>query len=270
MQRAPVGLGQCPALTDRGVGPAPQELQGFGIGRDDAGEGGKLHRHVTQGHARFHVEAGHRSAGKLHRVTAAAMGAVAGDQVQDHILGGHALRQFALETHSHGLRAPHPQGLGGQGVLRLAAADTPGQGAHGTLGAGVAVGADQAHPRLHDALLRRHHVHDALPGVVQVEQGDAGAVGVVAGGDNKIPAAGHGGVVAAIGKGIDDVVHAAEYLLRAEHLAPLGPQAGQGNGTGALMQEYTVDVDQVATVLLAFHQVLIPQLVEQGQRHNHL
>ncbi len=102
------------------------------------------------------------------------------DHGQDQVLGRHPGGQLAVDGHRHGGRSALGQGLGGQHVLDLARADAEGQGAEGAVGRGVAVAADDGHPRLGEALLGSDDVDDALVGVAHRIAGDAelGAVGV--------------------------------------------------------------------------------------------
>jgi hypothetical protein len=97
--------------------------------------------------------------------------------VQDQVLGIDTRRQPPLEADAHAARLAYCQCLGGQRVLALGGADTPGQCAQATEGAGVAVRADQRHAGQRDALFRRDHMHDALPVITQVEEMDAGGDG---------------------------------------------------------------------------------------------
>jgi hypothetical protein len=63
------------------------------------------------------------------------------------------------------------------------------------------------------------------------------------------------------------MVHAAEHLLGAEYLTPVGLEAFQGNGPGTLVQENAVNIDKVCVIVLTFDQMFIPQLVKKGARH---
>ena len=64
--------------------------------------------------------------------------------------------------------------MGGEHVLDLAGTDAEGQRAEGAVGRGVAVAADDRHPRLGDPELGPDDVHDALVlGAQRVDQGPA-------------------------------------------------------------------------------------------------
>ena len=109
-----------------------------------------------------------------------------------------------------------------------------------------------------DAQFRGHHVHDALARVAQVEQGNAGLLCRCPGGLDKSPTARHQGFIAAAWKGIDDVIHGAEHPFRGAHLAAFGEHVLQGNGAGALVQEYAVDGQQAFAAAQALHLVQLP------------
>ena len=72
------------------------------------------------------------------------------------------------------------QGLGGQDVLDFAGADAEGEGAEGSVGAGVGVAADDGHAGLGGAELGSDHVDDALVAVLHVEELDAEVGAVLA------------------------------------------------------------------------------------------
>ena len=71
--------------------------------------------------------------------------------------------QFARVGDPHRLRPLLHHALGREHVLDLGGADPEGQRAEGAVGRGVAVAADDRHPRLGDAQLRADHVDDPLP-----------------------------------------------------------------------------------------------------------
>jgi hypothetical protein len=110
-------------------------------------------------------------------------------------------------------------------------------------------------------------VHDALLRVAHVEQPDAGLERGLASLDDEGLAPGHPRVVAAAGKGIDDVVHRAEHPARIEHPSAAGAQALQGDGAGPLVQERAVDRYQRGPVAEVAHDVQVPELVEQCSWH---
>ena len=104
-------------------------------------------------------------------------------------------------------------------------------------------------------------------GIVHVVQGNSRPPGLPPGGFDEGPPRGHQGVVVAPGEGVYDMVHGAERTLRRPDPAPIFVQRLQGNGPGALVQEYAVDVNQAAAVFQLADAVAVPQFVEQGLWH---
>ena len=83
-------------------------------------------------------------------------------------------RHLALEADAQGLGAALHQRLRRQHMRQLARADAEGQRAHAAVRAGVAVAAHDQAAGQAQPQLRPHHVHDALAGLADVEQADAG------------------------------------------------------------------------------------------------
>ena len=108
---------------------------------------------------------------------------------------------------------------------------------------------------------------DTLAHITEVEQLDSGAQGSFTGGLNECGATRHAGRIGSAGKGIDDVIHGAECLLRIAHLAPTGLEAFERHAAGALMQEYPVDVDEAGAVTQIGYPVFVPDFVDNCLRH---
>ena len=87
-------------------------------------------------------------------------------------------RQLALDVDGEGLRLALQQALGREHVADLGGADAEGEGAEGTVRAGVAVAAHDGHAGLRGAEFRADDVHDAAPRVAHAEQLDAEFGGV--------------------------------------------------------------------------------------------
>jgi hypothetical protein len=152
-------------------------------------------------------------------------------------------------------------------ALAVGGADAPGQGAEATERAGVAVRADQGDARQRDALLGRHHVHDALAVVAEVEEVDAGGPRGGPRGGDELGAARHPGGVAAAGEGVHDVVHRAEHLLGVPDRAARGRKPLQRHAAGPLVQEDAVDVQQRRAIAEVGDGVEVPELVDEGSGH---
>jgi hypothetical protein len=265
-QRAPMRRRLLEQLARRGEGSARHPLQRALVRRHQAGPGAELHRHVAQRHAPFDVERAHGLAGKLDGATLAARRAEARDQRQRHVLGAGARRQPPVEAHLHAARPRTHQRLRGHRMFAFGGTDAPGQRAQAADGAGVAVGTDQRDAWQRNALLGRDHVHDALARVVKVDQSQPGSARAQAEFADEGLAAGEERAFAALGKGVDDVVHRAEHQLRMGHPPSRRGQPGQQRRAGALVQEDAVDEKQRALVVKFGHDMRIPDAVDHGLR----
>ena len=87
-------------------------------------------------------------------------------------------RQPALEVHAHGLGLALDQGLRRQHMDHLGGADAEGERAHAAMGAGVAVAAHEQGAGQGEALLGSDDMDDALAGLAEIEQPDAGRRGL--------------------------------------------------------------------------------------------
>lgn len=103
-------------------------------------------------------------------------------------------------------------------------------------------------------------MHYALLGAVDVKQVNARRVGRSPRALNKLLTTGHPCFIRAAAHGIDNMVHGAEDLLGAPHTATVIGQAAQGNRTGALVQENTVDINQRRVATQALHLMPLPNL----------
>ena len=159
---------------------------------------------------------------------------------------------------AHGLRPPLHDGLGRQHVRQFRGADAEGQGAEATVCAGVTVAAHDQTPRQAQAKLRPHHVHDALSGLVDVEQADAGSARLLAQGLEQLTADG-GGANPARSTG-DGMVRRREGKLRTVNGQSALFQVEQAAGAAKVVQQMPIDVQQVGIVAKIGHHVGIPNL----------
>ena len=155
-------------------------VEGLRVGRDQAGAGAALDRHVADGHAPFHGERADRLAGIFDDMAGAAGGADLADDGEDDVLGGDAVGQLAVDAHPHVLRLVLDQRLGGQHMLDLGRADAVRQRAEGAMRRGMAVAADDGRAGQGEALLGPDHMDDALALVALVVIFDAEIAGVLA------------------------------------------------------------------------------------------
>ena len=240
---------------------------GLLVGRDDAGAGAALDRHVADRHAAFHGQRPDRLAGIFEHVAGAAGGADLADDGEDDVLGGDAGRQHAVDAHAHVLGLALDQRLRRQDVLDLGGADAVRQRPEGAVRRGVAVAAHDGGARQGEALLRADDVDDALAAVELVVIFEAEIAGVLGErldlGDAFRVLVG----LRAVG-GRDVVIDDREGLLGVAHLAAAQAQALEGLRARHLVDEVAVDIEEAGAVRLPVDDVVVPDLVvERARRH---
>ena len=172
-------LGDLEGAAFRRARAALDIVEGLCVGRDQAGAGAALDRHVADGHAPFHGERTDRLAGIFDDMAGAAGRADLADDGEDDVLGGDAFGQRAVDAHQHVLGLGLDQRLGGEHMLDLARADAVRQRAEGAVRRGMAVAADDGGAGQREALLGPDHMHDALAAVALVIILDAEILGVL-------------------------------------------------------------------------------------------
>ena len=255
-----------PLEAARAERPAAQVGDRRLVDGDQAGARAGLDRHVAHRHPPFHAERADRAAGELDRVAGAAGGADLADDRQHDVLGAAAAAELAVDLHEHVLRLAREQRLRRQHVLDLARADAMGERAERAVGRGVRVAADDGHARQRRALLRADDVDDPLAAIVHLELGDAVAIAV---GVERVDLQARdriGDAVRAIGRR-HVVVADGEVGRQAPHLAPGQLEALERLRAGHLVDQVAIDVEQRGAVVLAAHDVLVPDLVVQRARH---
>ncbi|GAB3984464.1 hypothetical protein GCM10029978_094220 [Actinoallomurus acanthiterrae] len=189
------------------------------------------------------------------------------DDRQDEVLGGHAVRQLAVDRDGHHLRLALWQRLGGEDVLDLARADAERQRPERSVRGGVRVAADDRHARLGQAQLRADDVHDALTGVAHRVQADAELRAVLAqrldlGARHRV-----GDRLEDVG-GRDVVVLGGDRQVRAPDRTVRHAQAVEGLRAGDLVDEVEIDVEDVRLALGAPYDVRVVNLVRQCSAHH--
>ena len=262
-------------------GTVPQGVLGrelppldVGIGRvvrgDEPHLGAELDGEVADREPALDAERAHGAAGVLDRIARAARRADLADQAQDQVLGRHAHRHLAGEVDAQGLGAALHERLGRQHVRQLARADAEGQRPHAAVRAGVAVAADDEAAGQAQAELRPHHVHDALAGLVDVEEADARLPRLGAQRFEQLRAD-LGGADAAPRAG-DGVVGGGERQVRAVHGNAAALQVEQPARAAEVVQQMPVDMQQVGIVAEVGDHVGVPDLGKQraGSHGEHL
>ena len=227
-----------------------------------------LDRHVAQSHALFHIEHAYRRAGVFERVPRAARDAELADQEQYQVLGGHAGLERAFERHAQGGGLALHQRLCREHVLHLAGADAPGVGAEGADSTRMTVPAHERRAGQRDPELGRDHVHDALPGVVDIEKLNAVGARVGAQRAYQFRAARHGRIAAA-GLGRDEMVLCGEGELRIAYGTPGAAQPVESLRTGEIVDQVAIDMQQCTAVAQIGDHMVAPDLFEQRLRCGH-
>ncbi len=151
-------------------------------------------------------------------------------------------------------------------MRELGGAAAEGHRAEAAHGAGVAVRYRVGRARQHHAELRRHHVRDALLGIIDVVELDAVLPAAFAHGLEKGRAR-RVGIVVAAGLGGDGVVLHGEGEVRPPHRPLLLLQLFERMGRVQLVQHVAVDIDELAAVRAPRDEMGVPDLVEQGFGH---
>ena len=132
------------------------------VWRNQPGLRAQLGAHVGQRHALVHGQRLHRSTAKFNRLVLAAVHAEAGNHVQHHVLGANAGSQPAIPAHAQGARHAQPDLAGHHHAQHFGAADTKHVGTKSPAGGRMRVTAHTEHTGADVALLRHHHMANAL------------------------------------------------------------------------------------------------------------
>ena len=202
-------------------------------------------------------------------MTGAAGGADLADDGKDHVLGGYAGCQIAVNGDPHVLGRLLDQRLGGQHMLDLGSADAECQRAERAVGRGVRITTDDGHAGLGESLLRPDHMNDALADIVHGEIGNT-EIGSILGKRLDLNA---GFLVGDAGGTVccrDVVVGDCEGAVRRAN-GPAGiAQTFECLRAGHFVNKVPVDVNQAGTVILAMHNMRIPDFVKKGLWRRHV
>ena len=137
---------------------------------EDAVLGTGLDGHVADAQAVVHGEGSDARAGELHRLIQRTIYADHTDDVEDEVFAGNFRRQLAVQHELDGGRHLEPCHAGSHAGGHIGGANAGGECAQCTVGAGVAVGADDAVTGCHDAFFGQQSVLDAhLAHIVEIE-----------------------------------------------------------------------------------------------------
>ena len=184
------------------------------------------------------------------------------DQRQDHVLGGDAGRQLALELDPHGLGPALDQRLRRQHMGEFAGADAEGQRAEAAMGAGMAVAADDQAAGKAQAQLRPDDMDDALAGLVDIEQLDAARRGLDPQRRQQFLADLAGARPSVRGR--DRMVRGRKGQFRIVNFQIAALEIEQAARAAEIVQQMAIDVEQVGIVAETGDDMLVPDFGQQG------
>ncbi len=144
-------------------------------------------------------------------------------------------------------------------------ADAEGQRAERAMRRGMGIATHDGHARLGEALLRPNDVHDALADIVHFIIGHAEIAAVLLERFDLDARFLIDDALAAIGSRHVVVGHG-ESGFGAAHFAAGRTQTFERLRTGDFMHQMTIDIEHAGAVVLAMHQMAVPNLVEHGAR----
>ncbi len=153
-------------------------------------------------------------------------------------------------------------------MLDFGGADAVREAAKSAVGGRVRITADHRHARQREALLRPHHMHDALALVIDGELDDAEVAAVfVQRGDldarGLVGNAGHAlFTFGAVGGHV--VVGRRDIGVQAPGLAAGELEALKGLRAGDFVQQLAVDIDEAGAVITLLYKMVVPELVVEG------
>ena len=167
---SPVGDRPVPVVAGRRPRPSLQILDGGVVHRDHAGTRPGFDRHVADRHALIHRQRFDPGTQVLDHVTGSAVDADASDDRERQVFGGDARTEAAGNVDRHRPRPALQQALRREHVPDLGGPDAEGERAERTVGARVAVAADDGASRLGNPELWTDDVHDAAAVVLHPEE----------------------------------------------------------------------------------------------------
>ena len=143
---------------------------GHVVHREDAILCARLDGHIADAQAVIHRQRSDARAGELHRFIQRTVHADPTDDVEDEVLAGHPRGQRSGQNEPDGSRHLEPCHASGHAGRHIGGADTGGESAQRTVGAGMAVCANDAVARCHDAFFGQQRVLNAhLAHIIEVE-----------------------------------------------------------------------------------------------------
>ena len=190
-----------------------------------------------------------------------AIGSNLPNHAERQVFRGHAFAQPATHQDQHGLRLALGHALRGQYMLDFGGPDAECQGSEGTVGAGVAVAADDGFSRLRQPQLRSDHVHNPLLGRVHIEQLHAEVFAILLQGCDlaRCDRIGDRGP-ARLGRNV--MVDGRHRALRLAHATAGCPQSVESLRRGDLVDQVQINVKQRRLPGGDTDHMLLPNLLE--------
>ena len=260
-QRVPIFQRRLPLIVARRHRASLDIGEGGLVGGDQAGPGTTLDGHVAHRHAPFHRQPANRRADIFDDMAGAAGGADGADDGEDHVLGGDARRQIAIDGDTHVLGPLLHQGLRRQHMLDFARADAEGEAAQGAMRRGVAVAAHQRDAGLRRALFRPDDMDDALALIEERDQRHI-EIGAVLNERLELHARLLVAEALALADGRDDMVGHGEHGVGAVHGAAIVAHALEAGPARHLVGQMHVDIKERRAVIVFRYDMALPYLVE--------
>jgi len=265
-KRPPVRQRAIPELAFRSEWTPGDPCKGVVVRRHEAGAAAHLDVEIAESHPLLNKHRAYGGAGIFHDMAARAGDAELGDDAQRHVLCRDVWRKRAIEADAHAFGSLERHHLRGEDMGELAGAAAERERAEPAHRARVTVRHRVGRARQHHAELGRHHVGNALLGIVDVENLDSVALAALAhrleeGRARRI------GVVVAAGPGGDGVILHRERQIGPPHRPLLLRELLEGVRRMQLVQHVAVDIDEIAAVGALGDEVGVPDLVQQGVGH---
>ena len=267
-ERAPLGDVAIPVCAPRRAGAALEIGEAGLVGRDQRGARAHFDREVAQGHPSFHRQRRDRRAGEFDDMPQCAVDPDRGEDAEREILGRKMCRQRAGHGKPHRPGFAQPQRLRREHMFDLRGADAEGERAERAVGRGVAVAADDRHPRPGTPLLGGDDMDDAVARIAHLEPLDPVAFAILdqPGELRARLRIGDRGDAVGLRDGGDIMVEQRQRPPRLPHPASARLEPGKGLRRGDFVEQMEVDVEQGFAPVVE-DAVAIPDAIEQRAGH---
>ena len=195
------------------------------------------------------------------------LGADGADDVEDDVFGRHAARPLAVDRDAEGLGLRLHEALCGKHVLDFARADAEGERAECAVRAGVAVAANNRHPRLRQSQLRADDVNDALLWRVNVEERNAELAAILAKRLNLFRRDRVADGKTAIRRR-HIMIRRRHRQIRSPHAATCFPQSVERLRRRDFVNEMQINVEKRRRTIARAGDVVVPEFIEKCLLHS--